>query len=455
MQTEVSGQRHSRKTELQSTQCKTEQVREMAIALVDCNNFFVSCERVFRPELKGRPVVVLSNNDGCVISRSSEVKALGIQMGEPYFKIQKILHQFNIAVFSSNFMLYSDLSRRVMETLSQFSEKIEIYSIDEAFLHLTEGKNADGGRVIPSNSNLEDGGQAIQKKVYQWTGIPTSIGIGPTKSLAKAGAYFAKKMESLRGVCVLSNLKDQREALKHLPIEEVWGIGRSYSQFLKHQRIETAYAFTQAPEDWVRRKMGVVGSRLQQELLGRACLEIESHPDPKKGICTSRSFGSPIENLSELKEAVSHFVAQAAVKLRKEKLQTGQITVFISTSRFQPNSYFNSSSISLPYFTAFTPEMISIALEELRKIFRPGFFYKKAGVLLENLRPEGQASLFDPLDRTKANCLMKTVDHLNATLGRSTVRFGSEGIAPAWRPRAEHCSPRYTTDWKELPVIRI
>jgi DNA polymerase V len=415
-------------------------------ALVDCNNFYASCERVFNPVLQNKPVVVLSNNDGCIIARSNEAKAVGIGMGAPFFKVKNLISHHRVVVYSSNYSLYGDMSQRVMETLSQFTPELEIYSIDEAFLNLS-GFEAHG---------LVEYGRKIKKTIKQWTGIPVSIGIAPTKTLAKVANYFAKNHPSYEGVCELKDAQQQIEALKVMPIEKLWGIGPSYARLMKHNGIKTAFDFTNTPQGWIKKHMGVVGLRMVQELQGISCLHLEICPPPKKGICSSRSFGAPVESMAELEEAVSTYVARAAEKLRSENLSAKILTVFIETSPFKENYYSNSYSFTLPVASSFTPELIRYALEGLQKIYCEGYRYKRAGIFFQGLvlNHQVQQGLFDPVDRVRGAKLMKTMDGLNRQNGEGTIRIASQGYDSSWKLKFKLRSPRFTTHWDELLEVK-
>ncbi len=415
-------------------------------ALVDCNNFYASCERVFNPRLSHQPVVVLSNNDGCIIARSNEAKALGIGMGTPFFKIKNLIAQHRVAVYSSNYSLYGDMSQRVMETLAQFTPEFEIYSIDEAFLNLS-------GFETPA---LVEYGQRIKKTVKQWTGIPVSVGIAPTKTLAKVANYFAKHEPAYEGVCELTDPQAQTEAIQSLPIEKLWGIGPSYARLMKQNHIKTVFDFKNAAPGWIKKHLGIVGLRMIQELEGTSCLDLETCPPPKKGICASRSFGTPIESLDKLEEAVSTYVARAAEKLRRENLATNLLTVFIHTSPFRENYYSNACTSRLPVASNFTPELIHHALRVLKTIYRAGYRYKKAGVYFQDLvlNHQVQQGLFDQRDRARDAKLMKLVDRLNSKNGEGTIRMASQGLKPQWKVKFQKRSPRFTTHWEELLEAR-
>ncbi|MGB3514986.1 MAG: Y-family DNA polymerase [Elainellaceae cyanobacterium] len=408
------------------------------IALVDANNFYVSCERVFDPRLRDKPVVVLSNNDGCVVARSNEVKALGIPMGAPVFKLRSQIRDHNIQVYSSNYTLYGDLSRRVMQTLEQFTPEVEVYSIDEAFLGLS--------------GDVEAIAEQLQQTVQQWTGIPVSVGVAPTKTLAKVANHIAKKST---GVCVLDA---PSMVLADLPVGEIWGIGHRLSDRLHRQGIATALQLRDVELSWIRQQMGIVGVRLVQELRGIPCLPLELCPAPRKSCCVSRSFGRPVTAIAELKEAVATYAARAAAKVRRDELKAGVVTVFITTNRFKPNDpqYFNSAVVQLPQPTNDTFTLVQAALRAVEGLYRLGYEYKKAGVLLTELSPASvvQTNLFNDLaQQEKRGALMRTVDGLNRQFGAGTVFCAAEGIEKGWGMRSGLRSPGFTTRWGELPVV--
>jgi DNA polymerase V len=417
-------------------------------ALADCNNFYVSCERVFQPSLEGRPVVVLSNNDGCIIARSDEAKALGFAMGDPYHLNREKLITHGVAVFSSNYALYGDMSRRVMDTLGTFTPEIELYSIDEAFLNLA-GFERRG---------LTDYARLIRATVRRDTGIPVSIGIGPTKTLAKIANHLAKARPETGGVLDLTEA-DADQALAGIEVREVWGVGPRWATWLEAQGIVTALDLKRADPKAIRRKMRVVGERLVYELNGRPCLPLELVEPPRQGLTVSRSFGQTLTALQPIKEALVQFVGRAGEKLRHQNLMAGQVLVFVTTNRFSATQpfYANSATVKLPYPIDFTPDLIEAAVQLLETLYRPGFHYQKCGVMLLDLSPatQVQADLFDTRDRAREAWLMRALDSLNADYGARTVRVGNNGgKRPAWAMRQAFRSPRYTTNWRELPVVR-
>jgi DNA polymerase V len=417
-------------------------------ALADANNFYVSCERVFQPALEDRPVVVLSNNDGCIIARSDEAKALGFAMGDPYHLNKEQLTRHDVAVFSSNYALYGDMSRRVMETLATFTPEVEIYSIDEAFLNLA-GFERRG---------LTEYARQIRVTVRRDTGIPVSIGIGRTKTLAKIANHLAKARPDSGGVLDLATA-DVDEALAGIEVGEVWGVGPRWAKWLQEQGIVTALDLKRADPKAIRRKMTVVGERLVYELNGRPCLPLELMVQPRQGLTMSRSFGQTLTALQPIKEALVQFTGRAAEKLRGQGLMAGQIMVFVTTNRFSASRpfYANSATVRLPYPTDFTPDLVEAATQLLESLYRPGFYYQKCGVMLLDLSPahQQQSDLFDPRDRAREAWLMRALDSLNADYGARTVRVGNVGgKRPAWAMRQAFRSPRYTTRWRELPVVR-
>jgi DNA polymerase V len=419
-------------------------------ALVDCNNFYASCERVFQPKLKGRPLVVLSNNDGCVIARSNEAKALGIPMGAPYFKIQTLARQDGVAVFSSNYALYGDMSRRVMQVLARFVPTQEIYSIDECFLDLAG---------LPWN--LAAYALDIARTVQQWTGIPVSIGIGPTKTLAKIANRLAKQGQSADGpVLDWTRLDDPDTALSKVSIEDVWGIAGRWGQRLRALGIGDAQALREADPKALRREFGVVIERIVWELRGVSCLPFEMVPPPRKQILTSRSFGTRLTAYTDLRAAVVSFATRAGEKLRAQGLAAQALNVFVQTSPFNAARpyYANAATFTFETPAQDTGVLIRAALRGLERIFRSGPAYQKAGVLLLDLVPAGfaQGSLFAATsgDPSRSARLMEALDRINREFGRGTLRYASEAVSDSWRMRARLKSPAYTTCWDELPSVK-
>ena len=418
-------------------------------ALVDCNNFYASCERVFDPRLEQRPIVVLSNNDGCVIARSNEAKALGIAMGEPAFQKEEVYAKHNVAIFSSNFALYGDMSQRVMRTLAQHSAAMEIYSIDEAFLECG-GLTADG---------LDRFGSQLRKTVKQWTGIPVSIGVAPTKTLAKVANHVAKRLPDNSGVCVLEKDETIEYCLKKLPVEKLWGVGQRYALFLRSWGINTAWDLRRMPEGWVKDNMTVVGLRLQKELKGEPCIPMEHNPQKKKEICTSRSFGTMVTELDELKQAVSMYATRCSEKLRAQNSCTNLVEVFLHTNPFRPDlpQYKNVRFVRLPVASNSTLSIVQAALRGLRSIYRAGYQYKKAGVIVSGLVPSNtiQYNLFHSTDEDRHMRLMNAMDTVNDREGRDILRVAEQGFDRRWTLRQERLSPCYTTRWADFMTISV
>jgi DNA polymerase V len=427
-------------------------------ALVDCNSFYVSCEQVFQPGLADKPVVVLSNNDGCIISRSDEAKALGLRMGAPYFQVKPLLEQHDVRVFSSNYALYGDMSARVMHYLRSVVPEVEVYSIDEAFLDLHG--------LEYCHPNLVTLGQEIRAQVGRRTHIPICIGMGPTKTLAKVANRLAKKLARAQGVLCLDTAARQRWALERTPVEDVWGIGRQHAQKLSDFGIRTAAQLAAQSEGWARKQLGgVVGARLLRELQGFSCHTLHDDSSPsRKSIAYTRSFGEPLSQMVELQPAVAHFVTRAAEKLRRQDSVANVLTVFISKSRFGPDpppyTYSEVRHLTVP--TSDTTELLRYAQAALQRIWRPGEAYKKAGVLLDGLEPAGhqQLTLFASGEQTERRAkLMANLDKLNQRLGATTVRFAA-ALPPKDGPRvpwAGHCqwqTPAYTTCWDDMLCIR-
>ena len=414
-------------------------------ALVDCNNFYVSCERAFNPGLVDRPVIVLSNNDGCAVARSNEAKALGIGMGQPFFKIRSIVEANRVRVFSSNYPLYADMSNRVMQTLAQFTPAMEIYSIDEAFLDLT-------GFVF---TTLVDYARDVRKKVKKDTGIPVSIGIAPTKTLAKIANRIAKQSSRADGVLDLTPEKYRDLALKMIPIEDVWGIGRRLSPFLKQRGINTALDFKIASTSMIKRKMGINGIRIQKELSGESCYPLEAGPTRRKSVAVSRSFKTPVTTLDELSQAISLYISRGAEKLRYQESFAEALTVYVMTNRFKSESYYyNSKTVMFPTASNNTPELIRKGKRLLRQIFQSGKYYTKAGILFSSLTRAGQVQLdlFDATDRDRSQRLMSTLDKINTRMGSYSVRYAAMGLSgqQQWKGACDHRSQAYTTDWEQL-----
>ena len=413
-------------------------------ALVDCNNFFVSCERAFNPALINKPVAILSNNDGCVIARSNELKALGVPMGAPAFEWAALFKKHAVRVYSSNFTLYGDMSARVMQVLIQFAPEIEIYSIDEAFLELEGIKHA----AIYA--------QLIRATVKQWTGIPVSIGIGPTKTLAKIANHLAKKQLQYHGVCDLSQHSNLDVILKTVPVADVWGVGFRYAKFLQKYGVMTAYDLKSAPDEWIRKNMTIMGLKTVWELRGISCLPLEDVVPEKKSITCSRSFGKPVTSLAELQEAVAEYVTVAAEKLRAQKLCASVMQVFvIAREPGQEKRNWYTSTIKLPIATSYTPHLLEHASRVAKDMFKKNYIYKKAGITLTGLvsKHEVQHSLFFVQSSDKQKKIMTVLDAVNQKWGRSTAFFAASGINRIWRARRARISPAYTTRWDQLPEV--
>ncbi len=414
------------------------------IALIDCNSFYVSCERLFNPKIRRLPVVVLSNNDGCIISRSNEAKALGIKMGEPYFKARNIIIKNNVQVFSSNYSLYGDISRRVMRTLKRFNSKIEVYSIDEAFLDLSNF----------SDKEVKDVGKEIRNTVLQWTGIPTSIGIAETKTLSKVANHIAKKQKS--GVVSLVNIKDLDPILEKVEVRDIWGVGKQLSKFYIKNGIYNAKQLKNASNTWIKKTKNVLSSRTAMELRGVPCIEIETKQTKRKSCCVSRSFGKKVEKLRELKESVTSYCLNAAEKIRSESLVCKSITVFIRTSPFQNKGIFysNSKTIDFPIATNNSIEIVKNALAGLDLIYKDGFKYQKAGIILSGLSDSEKGnSLFKSTKDERIKNLMQSIDNTNYRYGRSTISLASAGINKKWSMRRQYSSKIDTADFYSLPKI--
>ncbi len=419
---------------------------QKSIALVDCNSFYASCERIFDPRLIGKPIVVLSNNDGCIITRSLEAKALGIKMGEPYFKAKKIIEENKVRVFSSNYALYGDISQRVMEILANFSPEIEIYSIDEAFLNL-QGFNNDELKIYSEH---------IIKKIKQWVGIPVSIGIGCTKTLSKIANNLAKKNQQYKGLCILKQWPEIKEGLINTKIEDVWGIGRRLSRFLKNHNINNAYDFVKTERVWIKKKMGVVGEKIYLELNGISCLNLDLMPSDKKSCCVSRSFSHPIEKIEKLEELVAKYASRVSEKIREEGLVAESMNVFVLTNYFnkREKQYSNSIKLQFPYPTNSNIQITKHSLLGLKKIYRKGYGYKKAGVILHGLSSSTSTKGLLDCDREVSESIMNTMDKINSRYGCSTLKIAVEGVGKNWKIKRDKLSPSYTTCFKDLITVR-
>lgn len=419
--------------------------------LVDCNNFYASCERVFQPELLQRPLVVLSNNDGCVVARSQEAKNLGIPMGVPLFKIRNLVRDHGVEVRSSNYALYGDLSERVMSILGENAPRIEVYSIDECFLDLHR-------LAVP---DLAAWCADLRRKVRLWTGIPVSIGIGPTKTLAKLANKLAKSSPRTGGVLDLVHHPQWREsALRKVAVGDVWGIGRRWSQMLEGQNIYTAHDLSRASDGWVRKRMGIVGLRTVHELRGIACHDLETQPDPKQTTCCSRSFGRVVSSKEDMQSAVTTFAVRAAGKVRAADQVAAALQVFVSTDRFNKTApqYGSAATVRFAGPTSDTLQIVRAASHALERVWKPGYAYRKAGVLLLDLSSalDRPRTLFDPRPPQK-DILMQAVDAINRRHGRGAIAVGQapKSRQPAWAMRQDMLSARFTTRWSDLATARV
>lgn len=417
-------------------------------ALIDCNNFYASCERLFRPELNGKPIVVLSNNDGAVIARSNEAKALGVPMGALAFKFDAFFLEHEIYVFSANFALYGDMSNRVMTILQEYSPEYEIYSIDEAFLKLTGFELYD----------LHEYGQEIQERVKKCTGIPISVGIAPTKSLSKVANRIAKKYPKVLNNSYVIDTEEKRlKAIKWLKIEDVWGIGRKLSVRLRQVGVRTAYDFTQLNDSWVKRNLSIVELRLKKDLSGDPILGLEDLK-PRKNIATTRSFERNLKDFKDVHERITTFAVSCAEKLRKQGSVCTAIMVFIRTNshRSELDQYNGSTVVKLPFSTNSSIEIARFASEGLERIFRKGYQYKKAGVIIMDFRPEGevQLNIFEN-SNPKHGQLMQVMDRLNNTFGQQKIKLASQDQKRVWKMKQEKLSPRYTTRWSDIITVKV
>lgn len=418
-------------------------------ALADCNNFFASCERVFRPDLQGKPVIVLSNNDGCAIARSNEAKALGVKMGAPFFKIRDIVRRHNVAVFSGNMALYGDMSQRVRWVLEEFAPGIEVYSIDEAFLDLRGMKNID----------FDAYAKRISAQCWKMTSIPVSVGIAPTKTLAKIASKLCKQYPKLRGGCYMHRPQDIEKVLRKFPIEDVWGIGRRTAPNLKARGVNTAYEFTQLPEGVVRMMLGIGGVRTWKELRGIPCLEFEDGFEAKQSICVSRSFSSEIYEVKELQEQIANFASAMASKLRKQQSVTSEMVVFAYTNRFREDVPQIHANTLVPFITPTAEERIIIAqaVSAAKTLFKQGFGYKKAGVIATKIVSEKHVmhSLFEDREAVeREHKITSALDAINAAFGKGTIKLAVQGSGEI-KSSSENQSPHYTTRWSDIPLVTV
>ena len=418
-------------------------------ALADCNNFFASCERVFRPDLQGKPVIVLSNNDGCAIARSNEAKALGIKMGDPLFKIREIVEKHKVAVFSGNMALYGDMSQRVRWVLEEFAPSVEVYSIDECFLDLRGVSNVD----------FDAYAKKISAQCWKMTSIPVSVGIAPTKTLAKIASKLCKQYPKLRGGCYMHRPQDIEKVLRKYPIEDVWGIGRRSAPKLKAMGVNTAYDYTQLPEGVIRNMSGITGVRTWKELQGIPCIEFEDGFEAKQSICVSRSFSSEIYDVKELQEQVANFASTMAEKLRKQNSATGEIVVFAYTNRFKesaPQTYANAL-VSFVTPTSDQRTIVTKAVEATRAAFKDGYGYKKAGVIATKIVSEKHImhSLFEDTEAIeREHKITSALDAINSTFGKGTIKLAVQGSGKI-KTASENQSPHYTTLWSDIPNVTV
>ena len=417
------------------------------IALIDCNSFYVSCERLFNPKIRKKPVVVLSNNDGCIISRSNEAKTLGIKMGEPYFKAKDIIVKNNVQVFSSNYSLYGDISRRVMRTLKRFHSEIEVYSIDEAFLDLSNF----------SDDEIESVGTEIRSIILQWTGIPTSIGIAKTKTLSKIANHIAKKEES--GVVSFIKKENIDHILEKIKISDVWGVGRQLSKFYINNGIFNANQLKNVSNNWIKKSSNVLSSRTAMELRGASCISLEIAQPKRKSCCVSRSFGKKVERLQELQESIANHCLNAAEKIRSESLLTKSITIFIRTSSFQKIEmhYSNSKTIDFPIATDNSIEIVKSAVFGLKSIFKKGYKYQKSGIILSSLceSKSYNDNLFSSTKDKRIKNLMRCIDYTNFRYGRSTLSLAVALSNKKWKTKRQHSSKIDTANFDCLPIVKV
>ena len=414
-------------------------------ALVDCNSFYASCEQVFRPDLRGRPVVVLSNNDGFVVARSKEAKALGIGDLQPFFKIEQVLREHNVAIFSSNYPLYGDLSHRVMMTLREYSPEVEVYSIDEMFLWLTG-----------VTDELKAQADCIRSRLWQDVRMPVGVGVGPTKTLAKLASKTGKKIPRLAGICVLDEPHKWEWVLRRMPVKAVWGVAKRLAARLEEMNIRSAWELARANPKAVRRRSNVCLERTIEELNGRPCLALEQLPPPRKQIYCTRSFGNKARELQPVLEAVSLYAARAAEKLRRQNHQASTLHVFIHTSPFEPGFHAVSDVAKLPYLTDDTRSIVRLARDIARRLYSPGHAFLKAGVGLIEIRDKRyqQHDLFHQGQPAKADRLMQVLDAVNRRQGRGTLFLAAQGINKPWFMRQQFTSPQYTTRWRDIPVAK-
>jgi DNA polymerase V len=416
-------------------------------ALVDCNNFYVSCERVFDPKLEGKPVVVLSNNDGCVVARSNEAKDLGITMGVPYFKVSHLEKESGLIARSSNYPLYGDMSARVMSLIGMFAPRQEIYSIDESFL------------LVGGIQNFADTAKVLKARVRQSLGLPVCVGIAPSKTLAKLSNSVAKSTKRFGGVFDYSALSKtkQSQLLNAIPVSDIWGIGRKLSERLRTMGIVTAFDLRDSDASEMEKLFSVVMKRTILELRGISCISIENMGEARKQILSSRSFGRSVQTLAELEEAVALYATKACEKLRRDESVASEVQVYVRTSPYAADRFADSSVIKLTAATDDTITLVKSAIEALRTIYQPGHIYQKAGVTLSKVSPKAgrQISLFEQAGTgVRSEKMMKALDAANAKWGRGTIFLAAEGIEKPWQVKSEFRSPAYTSNWNELPVVK-
>ena len=421
-----------------------------SIALIDVNNFYVSCERVFNPKLVGKPVVVLSNNDGCAVARSNEVKALGVGMGAPWFKFKDLAKQHGIIALSSNYALYADMSNRVMSILRQYSPDQEVYSIDESFLDLTGFQSRD----------LIKYGQHMRKRIFKWTGLPVCVGIGSTKTLSKLANHCAKKRPVFNSVCNFNTMspKELDDLLGQVDVGEIWGVGRKLAPKLQSLGFHTVLDLKLANPERLRQQFSVVMEKTIRELNGTVCIELEEISPPKKQIISSRSFGFPVRDYNSLAESITLYMSRAAEKLRRQQSFAGSVYVYIRTSPFKPDDPFYSNGMTIPLSspTDDTRQLVNVVLWGLKQIYKPNYNYAKAGVMLsEIVTIKGvQTDLFSQSQASpKSSALMTAMDGINRKMGKESIKLASEGFTKPWKMKQENKSPSYTTLWEDIPSI--
>ena len=421
------------------------------LSLVDANNFYCSVERSFNPSLEGKPVIVLSNGDGCVVARSNEAKQIGVTMGAPYFQLEELIQEHNIQVYSSNYTLYGCASSRLMALLGRFVEEVEVNSIDEAFLDLTGYE-----RIYP---DLRSFARNLREQVYQGIGIPVSVGIAPTKSLTKVANWYAKRLPEADGVFLLDSPGAIQNALADFSVKDLWGVGGRYASLLRCHDIRTAAQFAALPDDWLRVHLTVNGLRLKYELLGTPCRLLDTEPPVRKSFCAAPSFGQLIPDKETMREALLTYLARVAERLRKQNSAARVMTVFLHTNRFRKSAngelakqYYNSQTLQLPHPTSSTQELAHYAAAALDSIFRFGYAYQKVGIILSDFVPDNfqQPGLFTEVSNERLATLSRAMDQINARHGRDRVRVAGQAFSPTWHMKQQWLSPCYTTRWKDI-----